>query len=148
MTDALKKLFERDLEKLEQEVKAYSDSINLWRPLPGTLNPAGNLCLHICGNLRHFIGAVLGTSGYIRERSTEFTQNGLPPEDLVLLIRNTGNEIMPVLSELTNEKLNEPYPLLVFGKPMSTGYFLMHLYGHFNYHLGQINYHRRFVAVQ
>jgi hypothetical protein len=28
---------------------------------------------------------------------------------------------------------------------MTLGYFLIHLYGHFNYHLGQINYHRRLL---
>jgi hypothetical protein len=39
----------------------------------GISNSAGNLCLHLIGNLNHFIGATLGNTGYVRNREQEFS---------------------------------------------------------------------------
>jgi hypothetical protein len=50
------KLFERDLDKLKQEISAYTNEDDLWKIKDGIANSSGNLCLHLVGNLKHFVG--------------------------------------------------------------------------------------------
>ena len=144
MLAALANLFERDLAALAAEVNLYPDDAALWtrfEPLP---NPGGNLVLHICGNLNHYIGAVLGRTGYVRNRPAEFDSRDLLRVDLVSRLTQTGETVGRVLRSLEESRLGLLYPEEVFEKPMSTEWFLLHLYGHLRYHAGQINYHRRF----
>jgi len=142
----LKELYERDLNKLREEIALYTSDDDLWKIDGEILNPAGNLCLHLSGNLKHFFGAVLGNSGYVRDRDAEFAKKNVPRSEMLAGIDVTKNIVLSTLAELTEKDLDKPYPIEVFGHPMTTGYFLTHLTTHFNYHLGQINYHRRLVA--
>lgn len=143
LTGILINLFERDLSKLEQEIAAYETSAGIWRVAPGITNAAGNLCLHLCGNLQHFVGAVLGKTGYVRNRELEFSARNVPTEDLLVLISSTRRIIVTVIAGFTEEELEDIYPEKVFSDGMTTGHFLVHLSTHLSYHLGQINYHRR-----
>ena len=143
--ESLAELFERELEKAKTELKAYSHEEALWETAADISNSAGNLFLHICGNLRHFIGAVLGDSGYIRRREDEFNLKQVKRADLLSELKTTKQMIKEVVPNLTEDQLDETYPINVLGKEMSTRFFLLHLYGHLNYHLGQINYHRRLI---
>lgn len=143
LTGILINLFERDLSKLEQEIAAYETSAAIWRVPPGITNAAGNLCLHLCGNLQHFVGAVLGKTGYVRNRELEFSDRNVPTEDLLVLISSTRRIILTVIAGLTEEDLEKIYPEKVLFDSMTTGHFLVHLSTHLSYHLGQINYHRR-----
>jgi len=142
----LVELYERDLEKLKEEIGQYRDETDLWKTSEGISNSGGNLCLHLTGNLNHFFGAVLGNNGYVRDRDAEFANKNASRGDMLAEIDATRNVVMSTLAELTEEDFYKPYPIEVFGHPMTTGYFLTHLTTHFNYHLGQINYHRRLVA--
>ena len=141
----LKQLFDRDLKQALAELKAYQKEENLWKLSGEISNTAGNLLLHICGNLRHFIGSTLGNSGYIRRRDEEFNLKGVRRKDLVAELKTTKMVVSEVLGELTDDKLQETYPINVFGKEMTTQFFLIHLHGHLTYHLGQVNYHRRLI---
>ncbi|HJS50364.1 MAG TPA: DinB family protein [Pyrinomonadaceae bacterium] len=142
----LVELYERDLGKLQEEIGHYSDEADLWKTSEGISNSAGNLCLHLNGNLKHFFGAVLGNNGYIRDRDAEFATKNVSKTEMLADVDATRHVVLSTLAELTDEDLAKPYPIEVFGQPMTTGYFLTHLTTHFNYHLGQINYHRRLVA--
>ena len=142
----LAELYERDLAKLRDEIEAYASEADLWKTSDGVSNSAGNLCLHLTGNLNHFFGAVLGNSGYVRDRDAEFANKHIPRSELVSGIDSAGYVVFSTLAELTEEDLDKPYPIEVFGHPMTTGYFLVHLATHLNYHLGQINYHRRLLG--
>ena len=146
MTTSLINLFIRDLDKLNDEILAYPDEFVLWEIDASIKNSGGNLALHIMGNLNHFIGAILGNTNYIRQRDKEFNDKNIPREIIIDQIKDIKNILNDVLSSLNNEILSRNYPIEVFGKPMSTEYFLIHLYGHLNYHLGQINYHRRLLS--
>ena len=42
-------LFSRDLTRLGKQIEAFPNDEALWQTLPGVLNPAGNLALHIEG---------------------------------------------------------------------------------------------------
>lgn len=145
MIDTLKKLFNRDLEKLKTEISSYNDEKKLWKISGEIKNSAGNLCMHLCGNLQHFIGNILGNSGYVRNREAEFSTKDIPKEKLLDEINVTAKVVEKTISELKEDKFNEIYPVNVFGYEMTTEFFLVHLATHLNYHLGQINYHRRLV---
>lgn len=144
-TETLIKIFKRDLNKLKQEINLYNKESNLWVLDKSITNTAGNLCLHIVGNLNHFIGAILGNSGYVRERELEFSMQGFSKEELIYQIDAAIYMVEVILEKLSTKDLERKYPLEVFKKPMTTEYFLVHLTTHLSYHLGQINYHRRLL---
>ena len=145
MIETLTKLFLRDLEKLKTEISSFKDEKNIWKISGDIKNSAGNLCLHLCGNLHHFVGAMLGNSGYIRNRDSEFSRKDVPLKELVDEIELTIKVVEKTLKNLPEEILEKTYPINVFGFEMTTEFFLTHLTTHLNYHLGQINYHRRLL---
>ena len=145
LTETLITLFTRDLNALKTEIEAYHTETNLWLTPEGLSNSAGNLCLHLVGNLNHFIGATLGHSGYIRQRELEFSLKDVPKAELIQQVEDTRQLVMSVLENLTETDLQSEYTHRVFGEPMTTGFFLVHLSTHLAYHLGQINYHRRIL---
>jgi len=145
LQETLKTLFERDLNKLQQEIAAYNNENDLWKTADGISNSAGNLCLHLVGNLKHFIGKTLGSIAYERNRDKEFTDKDIPKEQLLKSIDETKEAVIGTLSKLSAGDIDKLYPINVFGNEMTTENFLIHLYGHLNYHLGQINYHRRLL---
>lgn len=139
-------LFNRDLDKLRLEIEAYEDETLLWQVCQGTANSGGNLCLHLLGNLNTYIGSIVGETGYIRDRPQEFLQKNIPRASLLEEISKLRTVITHTLLETNELRLREPYPDQVLGLPMSTAHFFGHLMGHLNYHLGQINYHRRILT--
>lgn len=146
MKQSLINLFERDIQRLYNEIQSYTSEQSLWVLPPMTIhNSAGNLALHLCGNLNHFIGATLGNTGYVRDRDSEFSTKNVPKAELLSAIENTKSVVITALEGLNDEQLNEDYPFEPLGYRMTTTYFLIHLNGHLNYHLGQINYHRRLL---
>jgi uncharacterized damage-inducible protein DinB len=145
MIEILSQLYLRDLEKLKTEVSSFKDEKNVWKISGEIKNSSGNLCLHLCGNLQHFIGAVLGNSGYIRNRDAEFSKKNVPIRELVAEIELTTKVVEKTLLELKEDDLQKIYPINVFGYEMTTEYLLTHMAVHLNYHLGQVNYHRRLL---
>lgn len=145
LTETLIRFFERDLQKLATEIGLYKDEDRIWLVSPGISNSAGNLCLHLVGNLNHFIGATLGHTGYVRYRDDEFSLKNIPRQDLLINIKNTRLIVKEVLSNLPEADLQKDFPLEIFGKKDSTEFILIHLATHLTYHLGQINYHRRLL---
>ncbi len=146
MKTSLIKLFDLRLSKLSQELALYADERLLWKTTEGINNSGGNLTLHLIGNLNHFIGAILGNSGYVRQRGTEFELKNIPVSELQKQTEATKKIVINTITSLNSDDFNAMYPINVFGTEMTTTYFLIHLTGHLNYHLGQINYHRRLVC--
>ena len=144
---SLTELFERDLNKLKEEINLYSEESKIWVLKGEIKNSAGNLALHLIGNLNHFIGAILGNSGYLRNRDAEFSDKNIPRAEMINNIDKTIVVIKSSLSKISDEDLKKDYPVKVLKDKvtMKTVYFLIHLLGHLNYHLGQINYHRRLL---
>jgi uncharacterized damage-inducible protein DinB len=144
--ESLIEIFERDLLKLQEEIGSYPDENSLWNLSGEIKNSGGNLCLHIVGNLCHFIGAVLGGSDYVRNRDEEFSKRNVPREELISQINLAIKTVKETLSQLDPKDFEVVYPEHVFDKKMTAEFFLIHLATHLNYHLGQINYHRRLLA--
>ena len=148
LNSTLIELYTRDLNKLKTEINAYPDDSSLWLIKDGISNSGGNLALHLCGNLLHFFGAVLNNSGYVRKRDEEFSTKGLSKAELTAQIDVVLKEVIATLVKQTDDEMEKLYPLEVFGEPITTGHFLIHLSTHLNYHLGQINYHKRLLNNQ
>ena len=146
MINSLTELFTRDLTKLKAEINAYSDESKLWMIAKEINNSAGNLCLHLVGNLKHFLGATLGNTGFVRDRDAEFTQKDVPRAELVKGIDEAIAAVKTTLASLDEQDLAKPYPVDFFKKQGSTAFYLLHFSSHLNYHLGQINYHRRLLS--
>ena len=142
----LSRLLGRELATLRDEVLAYPDDASVWALPAGVPNSAGTLSLHLAGNLRYYVGAQLGATGYVRDRDAEFTQRNVPRDELVQLIERTADEVTRTLAALDPAVLSDMYPLEVGGLRLETQRFLFHLEAHFAYHLGQIDYHRRVVT--
>lgn len=141
----LQSLFERDLKRLKTEIELYGNEKSLWLIDKGISNSAGNLCLHLIGNLNAFIGAELGNSGYVRHRDLEFSTKDVARTELLEKIDATIEVVKKSLATVTQIQLEADYPIMVFKEKIPTGLFLVHLVTHLNYHLGQINYHRRLL---
>ncbi len=141
----ISKIILRDLDVLEKEIALYPTTDSIWMVKGEIKNSAGNLALHLCGNLQHFIGAVLGNSGYIRDREKEFSLKNISAKDLVIEIIKTKEAIKNSFPKIDPTSLEKEYPEKVFANSMTTQYFLIHLSAHLGYHLGQVNYHRRLV---
>lgn len=147
-TISLTRLYQRDLSKLVAEISAYQKEETIWQTTSGINNSAGNLCLHTNGNLNHFIGAILGNTGYIRQRDLEFSQKNIPRRELLEKTEKTRLMISEVFIKLSEEDLTKTYPINVYeGQDMSISNTLIYLASHLSYHLGQINYHRRLLDV-
>ena len=146
ITKHLIPLFQKDLDKLKEEISLYPKDEQLWQIKEGINNSGGNLCLHLTGNLQHFIGAVLGDSGYVRNRDAEFRVKNIPRSKLLEDIDITRSVVTDTLEQLSKNDLQKDYILPVLDEKTNTSYFLIYLLSHLNYHIGQINYHRRIIA--
>jgi hypothetical protein len=144
----ISEILQRDLEALISEVQAISEE-QLWQSYPGIINSSGTIAYHLCGNLRHFIGAVLGQDGYIRDRNREFEPLYWSKEDLIQEIKDTQQAIRKALIKLRPEQLMDPMPdTPPQHKGRSIGFFLIQLSCHLSRHSGQINYLRRILGNQ
>lgn len=141
------KLFERDLTKLREEIGLYKNDNQLWAIKAEIKNSGGNLALHLCGNLQTYIGLILGGYEYTRDRLYEFSAKHLPREKVIDEIDQTKKVVLSTLIKLSTEELEKKYPKEELGFPMTNAYFILHLICHLNYHLGQINYHRRLFDI-
>ncbi|MFH6994661.1 DinB family protein [Flavobacterium sp. FlaQc-48] len=145
LIETLKSLFNRDLNKLKIEIESYQNESQIWVTDKNISNSAGNLCLHLIGNINTYIGAEIGKTGYIRDRPIEFSLKDIPKTELITKIEQTILVVNNALDSLTEADLQAIYPQIVFEKEMTTEFFLVHLATHLAYHLGQINYHRRLM---
>lgn len=145
--ESLKSLYNRDLNKLKFEIESYQSEESIWEIDKSISNSGGNLCLHLVGNLNTYIGAELGKTGYIRNRELEFSLKNIPRTELIEKVESTIKMIDSTLDKLSQEDLEKDYPTEALGYKMTTGYFLIHLLSHLDYHLGQINYHRRLLDI-
>ncbi len=139
-------LLVRELEGVRREVELFSDDASLWRTLPGVTNSAGNLAMHVAGNLQHYVGAVLGGTGYVRNRDAEFSRRSGSRAEVVAELDAAIKAVRTVLPAVPSDRIDAPYPETINGAPIRTGLFLCHLATHAAFHLGQLGYLRRAVT--
>lgn len=145
LTHQILELYLSNLNKLKEEISAFKNENDLWHIQSDVKNSPGNLALHLTGNIKHFIGAQLGNSGYVRNRDKEFSDKNIPREKILSGIDEAIEVLNATLSKFTDDVLQKDYPILFLNKQHTFGEILFILYGHLNYHLGQINYQRRLL---
>ena len=148
MKHPVESLLLRELATLRRELEAYPDERQIWQLPPGLPNSAGTLTLHLAGNLQHFTGAVLGKSGYVRDRPLEFARRDAPRAELLEQVAAAEAAVRRGFAALTPEQLEADYPEVLAKHRFQTGDFLVHLATHCAFHLGQVDYHRRVVTGQ
>lgn len=145
LTQSLSELYDREIQSVIKELKAYRNPQQIWVKEKLVNNTAGNLALHLAGNLRHFFGAVISKDGYQRNREAEFSRNNVALEEMIADLSKASEVVKKALASLSAEELEAIYPLKIQDKEMTTEFFILHLLAHLSYHLGQISYHRRLL---
>lgn len=146
LRSTIQHILTRELLALRRGIEAYPDDASVWRPMPGIANVGGTLALHIAGNLQHFIGAVLGGTGYVRDRDAEFARRDVSRDEILREIDAAIAAIERGLQSIGDDALPGVYPEKVAGREVVTADYLVHLSSHLSYHLGQLDYHRRIVT--
>ena len=86
----------------------------------------------------------------MRNRDKEFADKDIPASTLIKEIEETIKVVTKTLEAIPDEDLDKEYtafpPHLLGKEKLSKFYFLAHLIAHMDYHIGQINYHRRLVS--
>ena len=137
----------RGIDTIISELQQYPNEAAVWK-LDGEIkNTAGNLALHLTGSLNHFIGAVMAGNGYVRNREAEFSETNVSRDKIIAGLVNTKEMIQNFISGQTPEFYTAIFPLPTFGDNRTNHYVLLQMVAHLNYHLGQINYHRRLIGV-
>ncbi|WP_207421561.1 DinB family protein [Desertivirga brevis] len=145
---SVSKILRRDLQRTIEQIQLYRKEEAMWIKEGTINNSAGNLALHIAGAVNHFIGAALGKSGYIRQRDKEFSLREVAREDIIRQLQAASHVVNGVLDNLTSDDYHQDFPEKIGGSNLTVNEFLIHLVSHVNYHLGQINYHRRILDLE
>jgi uncharacterized damage-inducible protein DinB len=109
-----------------------------WRPNEAS-NAAGNIVLHLCGNVRQWIISGLGGAADLRIRAKEFAERGpIPRRALVRQLKQTVENACRVINRIPARKLSQQYTIQGF---QVTGLAaIAHVAEHCAYHAGQLIY--------
>lgn len=140
-------LFQKDLDRLKQEIELYSKDELLWQVKGIATKSAGTICLQLTGGLQHYIGSVLGDSGYVRNKDAETRLKNVPRGKLLEDIDATRAAVTDALEQLSKNDLQKNYPLPVFDDNITTEYYLLYMLADLNYNIGQISYHRQLLET-
>lgn len=147
LLDELKTLYLREVATLERELNLYPDDSSVWKELPGLPNPAGPLFLHLAGSLQHFFGAVLGGSGYVRDRAAEFSRHGVPRSEIKKELSRAREGVRAGFANLSEDHLEEVFPVQYADVEFPARLTLLQFLNRLAVHLGRIDYHWRVVKV-
>jgi len=147
LTDDLTLLLTRELESFGREIALFPDDESIWRTCEGVSNSAANLALHVAGNIRHFIGAEIGGTGYVRDRASEFARRSGARAEVAAELTDAAATVRTVLARLTDADLEVTRTPPGVPSPITTRRFLVHLCVHAGFHLGQAGYLRRIVTA-
>lgn len=145
IVQALKNLYVKELEQLRANIELYTHEEKIWVIDKNIANSGGNLCLHLVGNLKTYIGCEIGKIPYIRNRDEEFSLKNIPKQELLRMVDETISILDKTFDMISDEQLSDDYPQVVWSEKTSVFYLLARLLSHLSYHLGQINYHRRML---
>jgi len=147
VTTYLSAIITRELATMRAELLAFENESDIWKTPAGIANPTGTLALHVAGNLRHFIGAKLGDTGYVRDRDAEFADREVPRARILERLEAAAEEVATTMDAMDPARLEERVDLgFGDGKRPVVLDFLLHLSAHLAFHVGQAGYHRRLVT--
>lgn len=123
-------------EKITMALHAMPHERVWWRANESS-NSAGNLVLHLAGNVRQWIVSGVGGAEDTRHRDAEFAaRDGIDVESLISQLRAACADVDTVLAGLTTEQLGESRHIQ--GRDTSVFSAIYHVVEHFSGHTGQI----------
>ena len=126
------------LPKIERCLDLLGTEDLWWRPNEHS-NSAGNLILHLAGNVRQWIMHGVGGATDVRRRQIEFNERSpIPGTELKNYLRTTLAEADRVLTHLDPARLDDPITLQ--GNEVTVRGAIYHVVEHFAMHTGQIIY--------
>lgn len=130
--------FEKYTPRIVRCLQLLSEKEIWWRPNDAS-NAAGNIVLHLCGNVRQWIISGLGGAPDRRERDKEFSERGpVPRRVLISQLRSTVKQACWTIDSLPSKTLSQEFEIQGFR--VSGLVAIAHVYEHFAYHTGQIIY--------
>jgi Protein of unknown function (DUF1572) len=130
--------FDKYFPRIVRCLQLLSEKEIWWRPNAAS-NAAGNIVLHLCGNIRQWIISGLGGAQDVRERDEEFAERGpIPRRLLIALLKETVQEACKTIDTLPAEALEREF--LIQGYQVSGLVAASQVAEHFSYHAGQIIY--------
>ena len=144
MTDQLDRIFlTYTVDKLDQLTSRIDDCLGrlteeqIWDRGSENENAVGNLVLHLCGNLRQWIGAGVAGQPDIRVRDREFQARGsITTKELRERLDTAVGEAADIIRHVSEERLKET--INVQGYDIRVLEAIMHVLEHFAQHTGQI----------
>lgn len=130
----------RKLRQHEERIQDCLDRLTeeqIWMRDSETQNAAGNLVLHLCGNVRQWIIAHVGGQPDTRRRDSEFAARGdMTAAELKERLHTTISVAAAVIETLPPERLRER--VTIQGYDVTVLEAIYHVVEHFAGHAGQI----------
>ena len=130
----------RKLRQLDERIETCVRKLNddeIWSRAGQNSNSAGNLCLHLAGNVRQWIVHGIGGAADVRARDAEFAaRGGIPREELLARLRQTVDEACRVLDTLPPARLFDT--ITPQNYQVTVAEAILHVVEHFAEHTGQI----------
>lgn len=124
--------------KIRLAISAMDEGQVWWRPNESS-NSAGNLVLHLAGNVRQWVVSGIGGQRDVRQRNAEFAaREGMNVAGLLEHLEGTLAEVDGVLASLSPAGLGEPRQIQ--GRSTTVFAAIYHVVEHFSTHTGQIVY--------
>src|SRR4029453_8859630 len=139
-------LLVRELEGFRREIDGFPDDETVWQTVPGVTNAAGNLALHVAGNLQYYVGGVLGGSGYVRNREAEFGRRSGARSEIVAEINAAIAAVRAVLPGRAESGPSEMFPEPIVGNALPIHRFLLRVAPPAAFHLDRAAYGRPIVT--
>lgn len=129
---------EESLERAKKCVAMLSED-EIWHRFNENALTAGNILLHLRGNIRQWVVCGLGGKPDDRHRDGEFAANrSAKKAELLAGLEETVREALAVVDRLTPEQILAPVAVQGF---QETGLsVLVHVTEHFSYHVGELTY--------
>lgn len=133
-------LLDQAMLKLKNCLQQIDEAQIWWRPEP-SVNSIGNLCLHICGNLRQWGITPLSNVADTRERESEFSSDiRMAGCDLIQLLESTVKEAKELWLDLGGSKAESKLleKTTIQGFDVSLMQAISHTSNHFVGHAHQV----------
>jgi len=139
VAETRRRLFEEGIPRIEKCLDLLTEE-EIWYKPNANSNSVGNIILHLCGNVRQWLGAGLGKLPKVRQRDEEFsTKGGFNKKEILEKLKELQEMSENILDKISPEDLLAIHEVQVY---QETGLsILVHVSEHFSYHVGQITYY-------
>ena len=139
--DVIQENFLQGFDKLMVEVKLYPNDWTIWIRERNISNSAGNLCFYLVNTFNYSFEVLSGVVvGKERKNATQLSRT-----ELMERIESTKVFIRETFRSITDETLDQEFPLAYRDRQVKTSAYLIYLLAELHYSIGQINYHRRLI---